>query len=233
MTVELILLLLGGYLMGSIPTAYLAARWRRQVDIRQHGSGNVGAANLIKVSSRRLGTAVILFDIAKVMVAVGVAELLGLDIAQQTAIGIAGIVGHNWPVFLRFNGGRGIAATIGVAFIVPVVNWMMPWSLVAFLAIMLTNLFTLRTIPLGIAVSVAAMPITSWAVGEPTALTLGFVAIFLIMVIRRLITSRTEASASVPTGEMLLNRLLFDRDIRDREVWINQQRVKPKKEEKD
>jgi glycerol-3-phosphate acyltransferase PlsY len=232
MSIEFILLLVGGYLMGSIPAAYLAARWSRQVDIRQHGSGNVGGANLLKVSARWVAIVVIIFDIAKGMPAVWVAHLLGLDIAQLAAIGIAGIVGHNWPVFLRFNGGRGIATTIGVAFIVPIVSGpLVPWSLIAFLAIMITNLFTLRTIPLGIAVSVAIMPIVSWAVGEPTALTLGFVAIFLIMVIRRLTAPKTPASASVPMGEILLNRLLFDRDIRDREAWIHQRPVSPKEKQ--
>jgi glycerol-3-phosphate acyltransferase PlsY len=95
---------------------------------------------------------------------------------------------------------------------------------------MLLNLVTLRNIPLGIGICVAVMPIVSWAVGEPTAMTLGFVSMFAIMIIRRLTPRRTAASASVPTGELLINRLLFDRDIRDRESWIKQQRSRPPKE---
>jgi glycerol-3-phosphate acyltransferase PlsY len=107
------------------------------------------------------------------------------------------------------------------------VNGYIPWSLIAFLTIMILNVLTLRKIPEGIGIAVAVMPIVSWAVGEPLELILGFVAMFSIMVIRRLTPRRTQVSASVPTGELLLNRLLFDRDIRDRETWINQQRVKP------
>jgi len=228
MVTEFILLLVGGYLMGSIPAAYLAARWSRRIDIRQYGSGNVGGANLFKISAKWIAVIVGLFDIGKAMLAVWVAHLIGLDIAQQVAIGIAGVVGHNWPVFLRFNGGRGISTIMGVALIVPLLNGLIPWSLIAFMAIMIANVLTVRNIPLGIGIAVAVMPIVSWAVGEPLTLILGFVAMFLIMVIRRLTPPRTQASASVTTGELLLNRLLFDRDIRDREAWINQRRVKPK-----
>jgi glycerol-3-phosphate acyltransferase PlsY len=161
-------------------------------------------------------------------------QLVGLDITQQVIIGIAAVVGHNWPVFLRFSGGRGIATIMGAALIVPLVNdLMIPWSFIAFLALMIINLFTVRNIPIGIGIAVAAMPIVSAAVGEPLALTLGFVAMFVIMVIRRLTPRRAPISASVPTGELLLNRLLFDRDIRDRETWIHQDRNSTEKETKD
>ncbi|MBA7561690.1 MAG: hypothetical protein GH159_02980 [Dehalococcoidia bacterium] len=233
MVAEFVLLLVGGYLMGSIPAAYLAAWWTRRIDIRQYGSGNVGGANLIKLGARWIAVIVGLFDTGKAMPAVWVAHLIGLDLTQQVIIGIAAVVGHNWPVFLRFSGGRGIATIMGVALIVPLLNGYIPWSLIAFLAIMIANVLTVRSIPVGIGISVAVMPIVSWAVGEPLELILGFVAMFIIMVIRRLTPRRTQISASVTTGELLLNRLLFDRDIRDREAWINQQRVKPKKAGKD
>jgi len=233
MLAEFILLLVGGYLMGAIPAAYLAAWWTRRIDLRQYGSGNVGGANLIKVGARWIAIMVGFFDTGKAMPAVWVAHLVGLDLTQQVIIGIAAVVGHNWPVFLRFSGGRGISTIMGVALIVPLVNGLIPWSLIAFLAIMIINLFTVRRIPEGIGIAVAAMPVVSWAVGEPLELILGFVAMFIIMVIRRLTPRRTQVSASVPTGELLLNRLLFDRDIRDRETWINQQRAKPKKAGKD
>jgi glycerol-3-phosphate acyltransferase PlsY len=227
MVVEFILLLVGGYLMGAIPAAYLAARWTRGIDLRRHGSGNIGGANLVKIGARWIAGMVGLFDTGKAMPAVAVANIIGLDITQQVAIGIAAVIGHNWPVFLRFSGGRGIATIMGVALIVPVLNGYIPWSLIAFIAIMLINLFTVRNIPVGIGICVALMPIISWAVGEPLEITLGFVAMFVIMVFRRLTPRRTQISASVPTGELLLNRLLFDRDIRDRETWISQQRTKP------
>ena len=233
MVVEFILLVVGGYLMGSIPAAYLAARWTRRIDLRQYGSGNVGGANLVKVGARWIAVLVVLFDIGKAMPAVWVAHLVGLDLTQQVVIGIAGVIGHNWPVFLRFNGGRGIATIMGVAFIVPLVNGpLVPWSLIVFLTIMILNVLTVRRIPEGIGIAVAryAHRQLGW-LGEPLELILGFVAMFLIMVIRRLTPPRTQVSASVTTGKLLLNRLLFDRDIRDRKTWINQRRVKPEEKQ--
>jgi glycerol-3-phosphate acyltransferase PlsY len=227
MVIKFILLLVGGYLMGAIPTAYLVARWRRRIDIRQYGSGNVGGANLAKVGARWMAAATVIFDMGKAMPAVWVAQIVGLDIPQQVAVAIVAVVGHNWPVFLRFSGGRGIATIMGAAFIVPVVNGLIPWSIIAFLTVMVVNILTVRNIPIGIGIAVVVMPIVSAAVGEPLAITLGFVALFVIMVIRRLTPRRTAISASVPTGELLLNRFLFDRDIRDREAWVNQQRSKP------
>jgi glycerol-3-phosphate acyltransferase PlsY len=227
MVVKFILLIIGGYLMGAIPTAYLVAQWRQRIDIRQYGSGNVGGANLVKVGARWMAAAVVIFDIGKAMPAVWVAQLVGLGLTQQVVIGIAAVVGHNWPVFLRFNGGRGIATIMGVALVAPLVNGYIPWSLIVFMAIMIINVLTVRNVPVGIGIAVALMPIVSWAVGEPLELILGFIAMFVIMVIRRLTPRRTPASASVPTRELLLNRFLFDRDIRDREAWIHRRPVKP------
>ena len=134
MVTEFILLIVGGYLMGSVPATYLAARWSRRVDLRKHGSGNVGGANLFKVTSKRIAIPASIFDFGKAMPAIAVAHVIGLDITQQVIIGLAAVVGHNWPVFLRFSGGRGIATTMGVTFIVPVLNGMVPWSLISFLA---------------------------------------------------------------------------------------------------
>jgi glycerol-3-phosphate acyltransferase PlsY len=122
---------------------------------------------------------------------------------------------------------------MGAALVVPLVNGLIPWSFIAFLAIMIANILTVRNIPIGIGIAVAVMPIVSAAVGEPLAITLGFVAMFVLMVIRRLTPHRAPISASVPTGELLLNRFLFDRDIRDREAWIHQDRNDTEKEEKD
>jgi len=231
MVIWFILLLIGGYLMGAIPAAYLAARWTRGIDLRQHGSGNIGGANLVKVGARWVAGIVGFFDAGKAMPAVAVANIIGLDITQQVAVGIAAVIGHNWPVFLRFSGGRGIATIMGVALIVPLLNGYIPWALIVFIAIMLINLFTVRSIPVGIGICVALMPIVSWVAGEPIEIILGFVVMFIIMIIRRLTPRRTAISASVPTGELLLNRFLFDRDIRDRETWVNQQRGQSKEGE--
>jgi glycerol-3-phosphate acyltransferase PlsY len=233
MSSEFVLLLVGGYLLGAIPTAYLAARWSRGVDIRQYGSGNVGAANLFRLTSKRIGIAVSIFDIVKGMPLVCVAHFLDLGIAEQAAIGVAAIIGHNWPVFLRFNGGRGMMTTLGVAFILPLVNWLVPWETIIAVAICFIGAFAIHNVPLGIGAAVAQAPLVSWIAyifdKEPISMTWGFLAMFLIMVIRRLTAPKTSATASVSFGQLMVNRLLFDRDIRDREAWLRRQPLQPKR----
>jgi len=119
--IELGLLILGAYLLGSVPAAYLAAKWSRGIDIRRFSDGNVGATNLLRFTSKRIAIPVIIFDVGKGAVMIWAAQLLGLDTTQQITVGLAAIIGHSWPVFLRFNGGRGMLTTLGVVFI------LVPW----------------------------------------------------------------------------------------------------------
>ena len=221
MAIEFVLLILGAYLLGSVPAAYIAGRLSQGIDIRQYGSGNVGATNLLKFTSKRVAIPVIIFDLGKGAMMVWVAQLVGLGIAQQVTIGLAAIIGHSWPVFLRFSGGRGLLTTLGIALFFPLINGLIPWGIIAFLAIAAIGLFILHNMPLGTGAGVAAMPLVSWGLGEPLSMTSGFLAMFLLLVIRRLVPPQVAATVPTNRRELLLNRLLFDRDIRDREAWIN------------
>lgn len=220
MAIELGLLILGAYLLGSVPAAYLAAKWSRGIDIRRFSDGNVGATNLLRLTSKRIAIPVIIFDVGKGAMMIWAAQLLGLDITQQVTVGLAAIIGHSWPVFLRFNGGRGMLTTLGVVFI------LVPWlGLIAL--IIAYSMAPFRQLALGTIIAVASLPIFSWflpqlfGIEKPLPITLGFVAIFLLAVIRRLTAPRTIFTASVSRGQLFVNRLLFDRDIRDRDAWIN------------
>jgi glycerol-3-phosphate acyltransferase PlsY len=220
--IEFGLLTLGAYLLGSMPAAYLAARWFRGIDIRQFGTGNVGASNLLRLTSKRIAIPVIIFDVGKGALMVWTAQLLGLDITQQVTVGLAAIIGHNWPVFLRFNGGRGILTTLGIVFILV----SRPW-LGLIILIIAYGMAPFRLLALGTIIAVASLPIFSWflpqlfGIEKPLPITLGFVVIFLLVVIRRLTARRTIFTASVTLRQLLVNRLLFDRDIRDRKAWID------------
>jgi len=223
MDIDFFLLLIASYLLGSVPAAYLAARWRRGIDIRRHGSGNVGAANVLATGAKLTSIAVIIFDTGKGMLPIYIALLLGLPLYQQVVIGLAAIIGHNWTVFLGFSGGRGLLTTLGVAFSLPLANSLVPWEIIGFFILAGISLLTIRNIPLGTGTGVAAMPLISWGLGEPLAMILGFLAMFLILIIRRLTVPKTALAASVPASQLLLNRLLFDRDIRDRKAWLRRQ----------
>jgi glycerol-3-phosphate acyltransferase PlsY len=108
-----------GYLLGSLPSAYLLVRRRTGIDIRRAGSGNVGALNSFEVTGQRwIGVAVLLADVGKGMAAVWCARLLGADFAQACVAGCAAVFGHLFPVWLRFRGGRGLATAAGAMMLI-------------------------------------------------------------------------------------------------------------------
>ena len=238
MVIEFGLLILGAYLLGSVPAAYLVVKWSRGIDIRREGTGTVGAANVLRLAPKWLAIPVTIFDIGKGALIVWVAQLLGLGAAEQVTVGIITVIGHNWPIFLRFHGGRGLFTTLGV------IAMLSPW-LGLIMLVLAYALAPFRQLSLGAFLALGSLPIFSWFLSQPLSIeerlpvTLGFVALFLLGVLKRLITPKTPLSKSVPLGELLLNRLLFDRDIRDREAWIHQTRLQagsaertPKQEEK-
>lgn len=104
------------YLVGSIPTAFLFGKWLKGIDIREHGSGNVGATNVFRVLGKGPGFSVLIIDILKGVIAVAVvADLLGLtSVLFRMILAVCVVIGHNWTVFLGFKGGKGIATSLGV-----------------------------------------------------------------------------------------------------------------------
>ena len=220
MAIEFILLIVAAYLLGSVPVAYLVAKWARGIDIKQYGSGNIGASNLLQATSKRFAVPVIIFDIGKGTAMVWAAQLVGLGTTEQVTVGIAVIIGHNWPVFLRFSGGRGILTVLGVIIILTP-------KLAPIVLIMAFLFAPFGQLALGVLVALVSLPIFSWFLSQPLdieqrlPITLGYIAILLIAFFRRLVVPPTSLTASVTRGQLFVNRLLFDRDIRDREAWIN------------
>jgi len=217
--------LVGAYLLGSVPSAYLAAKWSRGIDIRRYGSGNVGATNLLRITSRRVALPVIIFDSAKGMIMVAVAWQLGLGVTEQLVVGIAAIVGHNWPVFLRFSGGRGVITTMGVAFITPIVNNLVPPQTSFLISVLYGSIAVVsayfKRLPLGVFIIVAIFPLVTWLLIESVPLTLGYLGMFLILVIRRLTAWQPVRVTSISRRRVLINRLLYDRDMKDKAAWMS------------
>lgn len=107
------------YCIGSISSSTIISRYFAHLDIREHGSGNAGATNTLRVLGLRWALVVLAADILKGMAAVGVAWALGHGNPWFTYLsGLAVIVGHNWPLFFGFRGGKGIATAIGVYILV-------------------------------------------------------------------------------------------------------------------
>jgi acyl phosphate:glycerol-3-phosphate acyltransferase len=220
----LISLMLVGYLLGSVPVSYLVGRMKG-IDMRRQGTRQVGAGNLWRMTSRRLGMLIGFWDCLKGLLMVVIAWLAGLDTGQQLLVGLAVIVGHNWPVFLWFHGGRGIATLLGVVVILPIVNRISPWpSVIAVGSVALVN-FIFRTSAVPVLFGVASLPLTSWLFGEEDAVPLTYFAIFLIVVIKRLTAQKSHEKRDIGIGRLLLNRLLYDRDIADRRAWMRRKHV--------
>lgn len=103
------------YLLGSVSFSVVLAKALKGIDIRQHGSGNAGATNTLRVLGKGPAILVLALDVLKGIAAVWIGRWLGGDSEWVAALcGLAAIIGHNWPVYFRFRGGKGIATTIGV-----------------------------------------------------------------------------------------------------------------------
>lgn len=115
MTTQLFFSILGGYFLGSIPFTQLIAKWRKGIDLRIVGSQNVGGMNTINNVGLGWGLFAGMLDVFKGVAALVFAEKMGLVVPQSLWAGMAAIAGHNWPVWLGFRGGKGIAVSIGLA----------------------------------------------------------------------------------------------------------------------
>ncbi|MBH5317974.1 glycerol-3-phosphate 1-O-acyltransferase PlsY [Paenibacillus sp. GSMTC-2017] len=102
------------YLIGSISFSIAIAKWVKGIDIRQHGSGNAGATNTLRVLGKGPGIVVFFLDIAKGVAAIFLGNALSDNEWIPVLCGLAVIIGHNWPIWFRFKGGKGIATTVGV-----------------------------------------------------------------------------------------------------------------------
>ena len=113
-SLQIALVLLYAYLLGSVPTAWIVARLVKGIDLRKVGSGTIGASNVYYNVGRFWILPVGIFDLfVKGLTPVYLARALGLEIEIQATAGLLAVVGHNWPVTLGFKGGRGVAPSVG------------------------------------------------------------------------------------------------------------------------
>jgi len=169
---------LGAYLLGSIPTGFLVAR-SRGVDIRTVGSGNIGATNAFRVLGKGWGLAVLLIDFAKGLVACLVVPLLVRALLHTTVhsegpitlalvAAVSAVLGHNFPIWLRFKGGKGIATTAGV------LTALVPWALLVGFGVWVALFVLTRYVSLGSIGAAVTVPVATWFTtrGDPDQLAL-------------------------------------------------------------
>ena len=167
-----------GYLIGSIPFALLVAR-HGGADLRRIGSGNLGAANVLRAAGVRNGILVALLDISKGMASVVVAERLsGGAVAPTAMAGLAAVVGHIYPVWLRFRGGKGVATACGVFSILT------PAAAPPVLALFFCTVWITKYVSLGSVLAVLALPPIAYALGSPAPVLAAALGVATLIVFR-------------------------------------------------
>ncbi len=184
MVVNGIIAIIIGYLLGSIPSAYIAARIVTGKDIRQMGGGNVGARNVLIEVGRGASIAVGIFDVGKGAAAVAIAYWLGVPLLFVLAAGLAAVVGHIWSIYLKFTGGNGLATTIGV------LSLLMTRELLIALAITLLLVVITRNIILSVNISLVSVPIFAWFLEKSGVLVTFSIVLLLVIGIHFLPTAK-------------------------------------------
>ncbi len=204
-----------GYLIGSLPAAYILARATKHIDIRAVGSGNVGSSNVGVHAGKLPYIATLGFDLVKGALAVGILTRYNFSFEAELSAGIAAIIGHNWPVWLHFVGGRGIATSFGVLFMFGPVETVLIAILVGIGWRFFHNGASATVI------AFALWPVMALIAREPLGVVACGLVVWLIILARRLQGS-PGIKHDVSGENMYWNRLWLDRDIQDEEEWVKQ-----------
>jgi acyl phosphate:glycerol-3-phosphate acyltransferase len=111
------LIILVSYILGSLPTSYILGRVKTGRDIRRMGDKNAGAANAFRELGSKVGVVTGMIDAVKGSAVILIAQAVSMSQPVVLLAGLAAVIGHNWPIFLRFRGGRGVSTTIGILFV--------------------------------------------------------------------------------------------------------------------
>jgi glycerol-3-phosphate acyltransferase PlsY len=143
--------IVASYLFGSIPTGYLAGRMMRGIDIRDYGSGATGATNVLRVLGRGPFVLVMIADALKGYIPAMLAWLVFESYDLQVAAGLGAVIGHDFPIYIGFHGGRGVATTFGVyaAMALPVFVGLVAVGIFILLALRYMSVMSIITVPLG------------------------------------------------------------------------------------
>lgn len=202
---------IAGYLLGSIPFALLAGKILAGKDLRKCGSGNLGSSNVFREVGKVAGVAVFFLDCAKMVVPLLLMRLFDLPALAQALCALFVIIGHNWPIFTRFEGGRGLAVTLAGGAV------LLPWETLAFFGMLAIGFFA-HALALFAAFGYILWAALAFVRGEPAvAFAVGATVLAFV---RRLQGSPQVAApiGEVKRSKVIWERLLFDREYRPPEM---------------
>ena len=193
------------YLMGSLPTAYIMGRLKKGIDIREVGTRNMGAMNVIYSVGMAEGISVLLIDAAKGAAAVFLARSLGAPPIIEFAAGATAVIGHNFPVFLKFHGGRGGATAIGV------LVFLMPFILAVGLPLFGLILLITRFPTFSYGLALVCCPFVAWLRYDSAEYIVYSIILLLLLGIKYI--PRIKEMRSVGGN---WRRVVFRRSLKDR-----------------
>ena len=211
-----ILLILFGYLLGSIPSGYLAGKWIKGIDLRQYGSGTISGSMVWEHVAKWAIIPVGLFDIFKGALPTWLGLRLGMGEVVAMLAGVFAMVGHNWPIYLNFHGGRGFSPFLGELLV------LFPWGvLIVLVGLGLGNLSRSAAVPL---VVVILLPIFTPWIGAPSIVLWCSIFMVLITLIKRVEANQRPLPINqTERRKVILRRIFLDRDIQDHKEWIRRE----------
>ncbi len=174
----IVIAVVAAYLIGSIPSAYLAGRFRKGIDIRNVGSKNMGAMNVFYKVGFAEGVLVLAIDMGKGAAAIALARWLGTPMIAQFFAGAAAVIGHNFTIFLKFHGGVGGATCIGI------LAFLMPWGIPIYAGIFGLALLITRYPTLSYSIAFICFPFVAWLKYNSPELIIFSVAILVLPFIK-------------------------------------------------
>ena len=215
---DILALYISAFILGSIPTAYLIGRVAKGVDIRGYGSGNVGSANLYEHVGKKW-----VYPVAAVEVFIKGAlpiwvALFALDINRSSAylIGppLLAVAGNNWSIFLKLQGGRGIAVAGGTLVALS------PFLAIACAVVAIGGWKVTKSSGLWVLISLTLLPLWSYVILDDLNLVWYSLGLLGLVVLKRLSANWMPFPDDISRKRVLLNRLVRDRDVADRTGWV-------------
>jgi len=195
-----------GYLLGSIPSAYIATRVATGKDVRRLGGGNVGGLNVYREVGAIPAAVAGIVDLGKGAAAVAIAQWL-LDVSQPFVLAavVAAVVGHNWMVFLKFSGGKGMGAAIGALFVLlPVCGY--PLGLAFFFGTVLIPFVITRNVALSMGVGLLSLPFIGWLGVKSTPFIIFSIVLGLIILVKFIPTARLALARAGSKKDFVFDR---------------------------
>lgn len=216
MTAIFLLMVVFAYFLGSIPSGYLAGKWLKGIDLREYGSGTVSGSMVWEHVAKWAVVPVGLFDIFKGALPTWLSLRLGLDENAAIVVGLTAVIGHSWPIYLNFHGGRGMSPFLGMMLILFPLG-----TFILLLGLAVGNRLKSPAVPL---FTIILLPVFSALFKGPTYVLWLAAGMTVITVVKRLEANRRPLPEDPgERREVILRRIFLDRDIQDQEEWIQRE----------